>query len=211
MTINTPFFFLEVCFPPSSLFISHLFRTLRTILRQILSPLSHNPGLSLDLPLCKASLFLYLLAYSFVFISLEHKLHTLFTLLTHCLLLSTYLSSSLPLSSFTKYPCKMAMYQSYYQPASLPINVPSKGSAGPSLYPISRVSGSPPEVSDGSTAGGSRASGFSIASGSFSGDCDSNSSLSYSGVDVVDVLSDRMQNVFDPAPLDKGLAMQAQT
>lgn len=32
----------------------------------------------------------------------------------------------------------------------------------------------------------------------------------YSGVDVVDVLSDRMQNVFDPTPLDRGLAMQAQ-
>lgn len=53
-------------------------------------------------------------------------------------------------------------------------------------------------------------SGRSLRSGSVSGDYES-STGSYSGVDVVDVLGDRMQNVFDPTPLDRGLATQAKT
>ncbi|KAL4897227.1 hypothetical protein BDV59DRAFT_86565 [Aspergillus ambiguus] len=98
----------------------------------------------------------------------------------------------------------------HYQAPSLPLNVPSKAPASAGLYPISRVPGSPPEISDSSTTAGSRTSaGFSYGSGSLSGDYES-SSTSMSGVDVVDVLSDRMQNAFDPTPLDKGLAMQAQ-
>lgn len=102
----------------------------------------------------------------------------------------------------------MATY--HYQAPSLPLNVPSKAPASAGLYPISRVPGSPPDISDGSTTAGSRTSaGFSYGSGSLSGDYES-SSTSMSGVDVVDVLSDRMQNAFDPTPLDKGLAMQAQ-
>ncbi|KAG2419733.1 hypothetical protein HFD88_004529 [Aspergillus terreus] len=102
----------------------------------------------------------------------------------------------------------MATY--HYQAPSLPLNVPSKAPATAGLYPISRVPGSPPDISDGSTTAGSRTSaGFSYGSGSLSGDYES-SSTSMSGVDVVDVLSDRMQNAFDPTPLDKGLAMQAQ-
>ncbi|KAK1141088.1 hypothetical protein N8T08_009363 [Aspergillus melleus] len=103
------------------------------------------------------------------------------------------------------------MTTQHYQTPALPINVPSKAPAPASLYPISRVSGSPPDLSDTSTTAGSRTSaGVSYGSGSLSGDYES-SSVSYSGVDVVDVLSDRMQNTFDPTPLDRGLAMQAQT
>ena len=98
-----------------------------------------------------------------------------------------------------------------YQPPALPINVPSKVPAPTSLYPVSRVAGSLPDVSDASTTGGSRTSGgFSYNPGSLTGDYESSSSSSYSGVDVVDVLSDRMQDTFDPMPLDKGLAKQAQ-
>ncbi|GFF43682.1 biogenesis of lysosome-related organelles complex 1 subunit KXD1 [Aspergillus udagawae] len=97
-----------------------------------------------------------------------------------------------------------------YQPAALPINVPSKAPAPASLFPISRISGSPPDISDTSTTTGSRVSGFSYGSGALSGDYES-SSASYSGIDVVEILSDRMQDVFDPTPLDRGLAKQAQT
>lgn len=98
-----------------------------------------------------------------------------------------------------------------YQPPALPINVPSKVPAPTSLYPVSRVAGSPPDVSDASTTGGSRTSGgFSYNPGSLTGDYESSSGSSYSGVDVVDVLSDRMQDTFDPMPLDKGLTKQAQ-
>ncbi|GKZ20397.1 hypothetical protein AbraIFM66951_009604 [Aspergillus brasiliensis] len=99
----------------------------------------------------------------------------------------------------------------HYQSPSLPINVPSKAPAPASLYPITRVAGSPPDISDTSTTAGSRTSaGFSYSSGSIGGDYES-SSASYSGVDVVDVLNDRMGDVFDPTPLDRGLAKQAQT
>ena len=99
--------------------------------------------------------------------------------------------------------------QRHYQPAAVPMNIPSKTPGPLSLYPVSRLSGSPPEVSDASTTAGSRTSGYSINSPSFSSDYES-SSASLSGVDVVDILSDRMQDTFDPTPLDRGLAMQAQ-
>ncbi|KAJ5158505.1 domain KxDL [Penicillium coprophilum] len=103
----------------------------------------------------------------------------------------------------------MATQRHYYQPTAYPYHhAPSKAPAPAPLYPISRVSGSPPDFSDASTTAGSRSSGgltFSSA-----GEYDS-SFASYSGVDVVDVLSDRMQDAFDPTPLDKGLARQAQT
>lgn len=92
------------------------------------------------------------------------------------------------------------------------MNVPSKAPAPANLYPISRVSGSPPDLSDASTTGGSRTSGgFSYSTGSASGDYESSSGGSFSSVDVVDVLNDRLQNAFDPTPMDKGLATQAQT
>lgn len=89
------------------------------------------------------------------------------------------------------------------------MNIPSKAPAPASIYPVSRVSGSPPEISDSSTTAGSRTSGLTFNSGSISGDYES-STGSLSGVDVVDVLSDRMQDTFDPTPLDRGLAKQAQ-
>ncbi|KAL2008335.1 hypothetical protein VTN00DRAFT_8317 [Thermoascus crustaceus] len=103
--------------------------------------------------------------------------------------------------------------QRIYQPTTtLPINMPSKAPAGASYYPVTRVAVSPPEVSDSSTTAGSRTSGFSAGSSSYAGSAsgDYDSTLSYSGVDVVDMLNDRMNNAFDPTPLDKGLAMQAQ-
>lgn len=105
---------------------------------------------------------------------------------------------------------EMATQHQYYQPAAAPMNVPSKTPGPANLYPISRVSGSPPDISDTSTTAGSRTSGLSFNSGSISGDYES-STGSLSGVDVVDVLNDRMQETFDPTPLDRGLATQAQT
>lgn len=105
----------------------------------------------------------------------------------------------------------MATSRQYYQPATMPMNVPSKAPVPASLYPVSRVPGSPPDYSDASTTAGSRSSGgLTFSSAGASGDYDT-SSASHSGVDVVDVLSDRMQDAFDPTPLDKGLAKQAQT
>jgi len=87
----------------------------------------------------------------------------------------------------------------YYQPASaLPISVPSKAPTNANYYPVSRIAGSPPEISDASTT-----------TGSATGDFDSSLS-SYPSVDIIEMLNDRMSNVFDPSRLDKGVAKQAQ-
>ncbi|KAJ5132830.1 hypothetical protein N7448_006988 [Penicillium atrosanguineum] len=102
----------------------------------------------------------------------------------------------------------MATHRHYYQPAAA-MHIPSKAPAPASMYPVSRMPRSPPEYSDASTTAGSRSSG-GLTFSSAGGDYDS-SSASYSGVDVVDVLNNRMQNSFDPTPLDRGLAKQAQT
>lgn len=103
-----------------------------------------------------------------------------------------------------------------YAPAphkALPITMPSKAPAG--YYPVSRVAMSPAEVSDASTVGGSRTSAsYSANSSSYAGSAseyDTSSSGSYPSVDVVDMLSDRMNSAFDPIRMDKALATQAQT
>ncbi|KAJ5683770.1 uncharacterized protein N7477_000115 [Penicillium maclennaniae] len=102
----------------------------------------------------------------------------------------------------------MATHRHYYQPAAA-MHMPSKAPGPANMYPVSRMPRSPPEYSDASTTAGSRSSG-GLTFSSAGGDYDS-SSASYSGVDVVDVLNERMQNSFDPTPLDRGLAKQAQT
>lgn len=89
--------------------------------------------------------------------------------------------------------------------SSMPIAMPHKAhahaQAHANLYPISRVvAGSPPEVSDISTTTGSTIGEFDSSS----------SSGAYAGVDIIDTLHDRMNNVFDPSRLDKGVAKQAQ-
>jgi hypothetical protein len=106
----------------------------------------------------------------------------------------------------------MATHRQYYQPTvALPINMPSKAPAPANYYPVGRVAVSPPELSDSSTTAGSRTTGYSGTAssyaGSISGDYDSSS---VSGVDIVDMVNDRMNNAFDPTPLDRGLVMQAQ-
>lgn len=84
------------------------------------------------------------------------------------------------------------------QSSALPINMPSKTPTNSNYYPISRVSGSPPEVSDVSTT-----------TGSASGELDSLSGAQ-SSIDVIGTLNDRMTDVFDPNRLDKGIAKQTQ-
>jgi len=104
-----------------------------------------------------------------------------------------------------------------YAPApqkTLPITMPSKAPAY--HYPVSRIAMSPPEMSDSSTTySGSRSSGQSYSArssnyaASQSSDYDSYNSAS--GVDVVDMLSERMNSAFEPIRMDKALAKQSQT
>ena len=96
---------------------------------------------------------------------------------------------------------------------TLPITMPSKAPAY--HYPVSRGGLSPPEMSDSSTYSGSRSSGpsYSVRSSDYAAShgSDYDSYTSHSGVDVVDMLSERMDSAFDPIGMDKSLARQAQT
>jgi biogenesis of lysosome-related organelles complex 1 subunit KXD1 len=104
-------------------------------------------------------------------------------------------------------------YSSYPTPhKALPITMPSKAPAY--NYSLSRVALSPPEMSDSSTYSESRSSGrsYSARSSDYAGSQSSDyDSYSHSGVDVVDMLSERMNSAFDPIRMDKSLARQAQT
>lgn len=84
--------------------------------------------------------------------------------------------------------------------------------------PVTRVGMSPPETSDTEASYGSRSGGtfsgrssvynHSQSSGS---EYDSYHSPRQNGVDVMDMLSDKMNHAFDPIGMDRSLASQAQT
>lgn len=104
----------------------------------------------------------------------------------------------------------MATHQ-FYQP-SMAMNLPSKAPAPSGLYPVGRVAVHPPDFSDTSTTGGSRTTGYSGITSSYSGSIGGEyDSSTMSGIDVVDMLNERVHGTFDPLPLDRGLATQAQT
>ncbi|TVY40329.1 Biogenesis of lysosome-related organelles complex 1 subunit [Lachnellula occidentalis] len=113
----------------------------------------------------------------------------------------------------------MAYQQSYYQTTSLPISVPSKPQNAPYYNPQNHgYSVSPPEVAESVTTGASMTpaygnSAYSATSGSYagsaSGEYDSTSSAN--GVDMQEYMQDRFNGAFDPLPLDRTLAVQAQT
>lgn len=108
----------------------------------------------------------------------------------------------------------MATYnytQSYYQTTSLPIAMPTKSQHyyQPSVRGAYGVS--PPEAADSVTTGSGMHSGYSASSyaGSASGEYDSTTSAN--GVDLHEYMQDRFATAFDPLPLDRSLATQAQT
>ncbi|KAK1968635.1 hypothetical protein LZ32DRAFT_615319 [Colletotrichum eremochloae] len=104
-------------------------------------------------------------------------------------------------------------YNSHY---SLPLPVPShKGQHYPSYG--SAYSVSPPETDESVSSGTGPSysnSGYSVANssyaGSSSGDFES-THHSASGVDFNDYMQDRFAQTFDPIPLDRNIAVQAQT
>ncbi|KAH8677834.1 hypothetical protein BX600DRAFT_431153 [Xylariales sp. PMI_506] len=108
----------------------------------------------------------------------------------------------------------MASYSQYYTSA---VPIPSKGQQYPTYYQSggSTYSVSPPEDYDASVTSGvaSYGNSYSITDstydGSASGDWDSAGSAS--GVDFNDYIQDRFAESFDPIPLDRSLATQAQT
>lgn len=113
----------------------------------------------------------------------------------------------------------MASYNTQYCATGVPI--PTKEDQYPS-YPSyyqsigSAYSASPPEDHDASVTSGVPSwdtSGYSVTAssyaGSSSGDYDSTGSAS--GIDFNEYVHDRFAESFDPIPLDRSLAQQAQT
>ncbi len=98
-------------------------------------------------------------------------------------------------------------------PPTLPLSVPGKSPYNPPLHhptPHSRVAVSPPQA--GSSANTSAVPSLTSGSyaGSTAGDSDS-SNGGVSGIDLVELMNDRLSNTVDPLPLDRSLARQAQT
>jgi len=108
----------------------------------------------------------------------------------------------------------MPITQSRYQvtTTSLPRAMPGKSPYyAPAAKPVSytRVAISPPSA--GSSVNTSAVPSLTSGSyaGSASGDHDSSDAGAH-GVDLVDMMSNRLGNVIDPIPLDRSLARQAQ-
>ncbi|TVY25531.1 Biogenesis of lysosome-related organelles complex 1 subunit [Lachnellula hyalina] len=113
----------------------------------------------------------------------------------------------------------MAYPQTYYQTTSLPISVPSKSQNAQYYTPQNHgYSVSPPEVAESVTTGASMTpaygnSTYSATSNSYAGSSSSeyDSTSSANGVDMQEYMQDRFNGAFDPLPLDRTLAVQAQT
>ncbi|KAI5364298.1 hypothetical protein Slin15195_G099580 [Septoria linicola] len=108
------------------------------------------------------------------------------------------------------------MSTSYYQyPAgSLPVNVPGKSPQNPytsrharSSSAYSQLSASPPERPESVSSSG--AGLYSSASSAYGGS-DYDSSSGATSVDLLDYMNDRLSQAYNPIPLDKNLARQAQ-
>lgn len=97
---------------------------------------------------------------------------------------------------------------------SMPMAVPSKGNQYPTY---SQYSVSPPECDDSvsSTSGVASYShgGYSATSSGYAGGsgADYDTAGSASGVDFQEYMQERFANSFDPIPLDRSMAVQAQT
>ena len=104
-----------------------------------------------------------------------------------------------------------------YQP-SQPINMPQK--QGYQAYPqyqqhaYSRMAGSPPEVPESVTSGsGVTSYDPSASSSSYAGSASEYeaSSNGAASVDLMDYMGERVASAYNPMPLDRSLAKQAQT
>lgn len=117
------------------------------------------------------------------------------------------------------YTMSSSYYQQYHQhhpTATLPVNVPGKTQQpgygprhqrAPSAY--SQLSASPPERPE-SISTSSGAGLYSSASSQYGGSDYEYSTNGATSVDVLDYMNDRLANVYDPLPLDRNVAKQAQ-
>ena len=98
-------------------------------------------------------------------------------------------------------------YSSHY---SLPMPVPTKGQT----YNYNNYSVSPPDTDESVSSGGPSYgnSGYSATPSSYAGSThgEYDSNFSASGVDFEEYMQDRFAETFNPLPLDRGMAQQAQ-
>ncbi|KAF2200830.1 hypothetical protein GQ43DRAFT_57645 [Delitschia confertaspora ATCC 74209] len=108
----------------------------------------------------------------------------------------------------------MSTAHAYYPAASLPINMPQKpGYYQPTPHHgYGRISASPPEAPESVTTSGVASYEPSATSSSYAGSASEyESNGAAAGVDLIDYMNERVQGSFDPMPLDRSLAKQAQT
>ncbi|CZT14229.1 uncharacterized protein RCC_00204 [Ramularia collo-cygni] len=114
----------------------------------------------------------------------------------------------------TASPYYQYQYQ-YQQPTgSLPVNVPGKTPHQPytarhnrNTSAYSQLSASPPERPESVSSSG--AGVFSSASSNYAGS-EYESSSGATSVDLLDYMNDRLSSAYNPLPMDKNLARQAQ-
>jgi len=116
----------------------------------------------------------------------------------------------------------MAYQQSYYQTTS-PIAVPHKVSYTqyhtPQYSQYPGYAASPPEAPESVTTGSGMSatygnSAYSATSGSYAGSASGEyetTSSAANGVDMQEYMQERFSGAFDPIPLDRTMAVQAQT
>ena len=105
-------------------------------------------------------------------------------------------------------------YYPTYPSGSMPINMPQKGGYyfPQPQHPYGRVSASPPEAPESVTTSGVPSYEPSATSSSYAGSAsDYDSSGTTAGVDLIEYMGDRLHGSFNPTPLDRSLAKQAQT
>jgi hypothetical protein len=109
-------------------------------------------------------------------------------------------------------PSTQTYYTSYPQ-SSYPIQVPQKpGYYYPPQHTYGRVSASPPEAPESVTTSGVASYEPSAASSNYAGSAsDYESTNGATSVDLLDYMGNRLNGSFDPMPLDRSLAKQAQT
>lgn len=108
----------------------------------------------------------------------------------------------------------MATHGFYHYPqASYPINMPQKpGYYYPPQHSYGRVSASPPEAPDSVTTSGVPSYEPSATSSNYAGSAsDYESTSGAASVDLLEYMGNRLNGSFDPMPLDRSLAKQAQT
>ena len=126
--------------------------------------------------------------------------------------LSHYNQGLLANSQYQSSVMPAAQVMSSSSPSTLPLSVPGKSPYHqPPMHPApySRVAVSPPQA--GSSANTSAVP--SLTSGSYAGSTtgDESSNGGASGIDLVELMNDRLSTAVNPLPLDKSLARQAQT